>query len=289
MGDSKERIMATALAVSADQKAWDATQLAALKQIGLADAPQGDLALFLHYSQRTGLDPFSRQIYMIGRWDGKSGSTRYTIQSSIDGLRIIAQRSGEYAGQTAPMWCGEDGVWQDVWLSKTPPTASKVGVYRQGFVEPLIAVARLSSYQPLNRDGKPMGLWATMPDVMLAKVAESLALRKAFPNDLSGIYTTEEMEQADVKATPVQPATLVKAVQDNIVEAEIVVDDSRQTIVSAIANATDKQELRQIWADNANDLNTPWVNSLGDTVTLAQLIMSRQKEVKTDSGVTSNA
>ena len=74
----------TALAVSNDQKMWDEKQLAALKQLGLANAPKADLAVFLHYAQRTGLDPFARQLYMIER------GGRYTIQASIDGLRIVA-------------------------------------------------------------------------------------------------------------------------------------------------------------------------------------------------------
>ena len=93
----------SALAVNGEQNFWDDQQLAALKQIGLANAPKAELAVFLHYSQRTGLDPFARQIYMIER------GGRYTIQASIDGLRIVAQRSGEYAGQVGPYWCGKDG------------------------------------------------------------------------------------------------------------------------------------------------------------------------------------
>jgi phage recombination protein Bet len=194
----------TALVVQSDQAFWDDKQLAALKTLGLEQASKPDLAVFLAYCQKTGLDPFARQIYMIGR------GGRFTIQASIDGLRIVAQRSGEYAGQTQPMWCGPDGAWTDVWLQSTPPSAAKVGVYRQGFSEPLIAVARLDSYAPTKNDGSLMGLWAKMPDVMLAKVAEALALRKAFPNDLSGIYSSEEMEQADSKAPIVKAATLAK-------------------------------------------------------------------------------
>jgi len=215
-----------ALAVTTEQAFWDEKQIAALNQLGLQGAPKGDLAVFLHFAQRTGLDPFARQIYMINR------GGRYTIQASIDGLRIVAQRSGEYAGQVGPFWCGADGEWTDVWLDSTPPIASKVGVNRKGFTEPLWAVARFDSYCPLGKDNKPMGLWNKMADVMLAKCAESLALRKAFPNDLSGIYTAEEMEQADVSnqapvtATVELPAKQFVANEDLTVDLRKILDEA---------------------------------------------------------------
>lgn len=187
----------TALALRSDQEFWDDKQLAALRQLGVENAGNGDLAVFLHQAQKTGLDPFSRQLYMIGRWS-KSG-TKWTIQASIDGLRIVAQRSGEYAGQVGPLWCGPDGEWRDVWLADEPPAAAKVGVLRTGFVEPVWGVARWGAYAQTTKEGKPTAMWARMGDVMLAKCAEALALRKAFPHDLSGIYTDDEMAQADRK------------------------------------------------------------------------------------------
>ena len=147
----------SALAVSPEQDFWDERQLAVLTTLGIRNAKKVDLALFLSYAQRTGLDPFSRQIYMIER------GGRFTIQASIDGLRVIAQRSGEYFGQTAPMWCGEDGVWSDVWLSSTPPAAAKIGVWRKNFQEATVAVATLDSYMPAKKDGSPMGLWSRCP------------------------------------------------------------------------------------------------------------------------------
>jgi phage recombination protein Bet len=144
------------------------------------------LAGFLHLCQRTALDPFTKQIYLVGRFDRRKGRKVYTSQTSIDGYRIIAQRSGEYAGQTAPEWCGPDGQWMDVWLANTPPAES-----------PVYAVARWSSYVQTGKEGKLQGLWEKMPDLMIAKCAEALALRKAFPQDLSGLYTTEEMGQSE--------------------------------------------------------------------------------------------
>lgn len=180
----------TALTITEDQASFNDTQLAALAQIGVDTNRPADVAVFFHQAKRTGLDPFNREIYMITR-KGKP-----TIQTGIDGFYKIANRAARANGGTwgipETLWCGEDGQWRDVWLSKKAPAAAKVTVERDGSKFTVVAV---------TDEYKAQGpLWDKMPARMVAKCAEALAIRKAFPGDLSGLYTSEEMMQADSPA-----------------------------------------------------------------------------------------
>ena len=143
-------------------------------------ATDDELKLFLHVADKSGLDPLSRQIYFIKR------SGKMTIQTGIDGFRAVADRTGQYVGSSDPVF-EENGEIP----SKATVTVNKVV---GGIVGNFTATARWEEYYP----GKSQGfMWNKMPHTMLGKCAEALALRKAFPAQLSGLYTDHEMDQAN--------------------------------------------------------------------------------------------
>lgn len=154
-----------------------------------------EFALFVTVANRRGLDPFRGHIFAIKRqqYDKRTGGyvEKMTIQIAHAGLLALAERTNGYRGTTDPLFAGEDGQWTDVWLSPKPPAACKVGVYRKGFVAPVMGVALWREYVQTGKDGQPMGLWKDKPTHMLEKCALSKALRRAFP-DMEDAFEDED-------------------------------------------------------------------------------------------------
>lgn len=169
-----------------------------LQHIGVDGAGESDLNVFFHQCKRTGLDPFARQIYMIAR-KGKQ-----TIQTGIDGYRLIGRRAADRAGDLItvhpPQWAHPDGGWRDVWMPAWGnPVGARVTIERNG--SPFTATALFDEYKQTKYNGGLTAMWTQRPAGQIAKCAEAAAWRMAFPQDLSGIYTDEEMGQADNAAS----------------------------------------------------------------------------------------
>lgn len=231
-------------------------------QKSLAERPV--VAAFLAHCAQTQLNPLARQIYCIAR--KSKGQLRWQIQISIDGARLVAERSGKYRGQTTPEFTGDGVTWTQVWLAEEPPKAARVGVRHEDFPEPLYAVALWDAYAVYDDvwesgrktgEKKPSAMWAKMGPLMLAKCAEMLALRKAFPQDLSGLYSSEEMQQAG--GAPVEPpASQRPAVAAEVPNPEPINDfEVEQNVTSTakrdwaadVAAATDIDGLRSVYRD----------------------------------------
>lgn len=175
---------------------WGENKARVLKDTICSELSPPEFSLFVEVCRAKKLDPFSRQIHAVMRWNSQARKKTMTIQTGIDGFRALAERTGKYAGQRGPFWCGDDGVWKDVWLSADPPSAAKVEVLRTDFSEPLVGVALFKEFSQSGQNGlNPM--WRKLGSVMIAKCAESVALRRGFPEELSGLYTDDEMRQAE--------------------------------------------------------------------------------------------
>ena len=163
--------------------AFNEEQLSLIKTTVAKGTTNDQLRLFLYTCKRTGLDPLAKQIHCIVR-NTKNGPVM-SIQTAIDGYRLVADRSGKYAGNDDPVYDNEE-----------KPTKATVTVYKivSGVRCAFTATARWEQYYPGELQGF---MWKKMPHLMLGKCAEALALRKAFPAELSGLYTNEEMQQAE--------------------------------------------------------------------------------------------
>lgn len=150
-----------------------------------------ELQLFFHACKRTGLDPLMKQIHAVKRWNSQENRYAMAIQTGIDGYRLIADRTGCYAGSSDAEY--------ELNLETGLPNVAKVTVTKlvNGLPCQFSASARWHEYCQTTKEGQPTSMWKKMPFLMLGKCAEALALRKAFPAELSGVYTHEEMMQAD--------------------------------------------------------------------------------------------
>lgn len=167
-----------------------------------------EFAFFVAFCEEKGINPWLRHIRPERVHNETTGRKEIRMICTIDALRVIALNTGQFQGRTGPSWSGPDGAWVDLWTNKEPPFAALVGVHRAGFRLPTLGTALWAAYCPVvqDRDGRPIPapFWERMGYFMLAKCAEAIALRAAFPEKLSGLYTPDEMQRV-VSARPPQP------------------------------------------------------------------------------------
>lgn len=183
----EDTAMSKELAIQQD---WDEKKVKLLKDTICKGSTNDEFELFIHACKRTGLDPFMKQVHAVKRWDSNLGREVMSIQTGIDGYRLIAERTGCYAPGREPIFVYDENK-KLISATSFVKKRTKDGTWHE-----ISHTAFYDEYVQTKKDGKPTAFWLKMPHGQLAKCAEALALRKAFPAELSGIYTTEEMSQA---------------------------------------------------------------------------------------------
>lgn len=243
-------------------------QISLIKDQIAVGASDGELQLFLYQAKKTGLDPLARQIYFIKRnvWnkDSKSFDSKMTIQTSIDGFRLIAERSNKYSGQDEPKFIEGSKYPKSctVTVYKIDPQGNRVGISATAFWE---------EYVQTDKSGNPTTTWIKMPHTMLSKVAEALALRKAFPQDLSGIYTNDEMLQADMPVLTERKIEIRRLSENTLNQLELEIKQGAYDSV-VVLERLEKAEKKLIdypdLLDRVKELHEQVVNDLKEVETV---------------------
>lgn len=165
---------------------------------------------FHNICMRTQLSPEMKQICPVPRFDTKLGRSTWTFQVQIDGFRLIAERTGRYAPGRQSDYAYND---KDQLISATSYVKKRTD---DGTWHEVAYTAFFKEYVQLTKEGNPTKFWKDMEHVMLGKCAESCALRKAFPADLSGLYTTEEMSQAHKEEAKIRDEFISQQQQQHI-------------------------------------------------------------------------
>lgn len=269
----------------AKQYGLSVPQLNALRATICVDATDAELEVHLITCKRLRFDPFARQCWFVKRLqkvqDENGTSTWQKVgrtETSIDGLRSVAEDSGEYEGQEPLQWYdGESGKWLDVWTLEYPPLAARASVYRKGHRTPMVAVAHWSEYVPTytkRENGQEVeyvvARWEKAGASQLAKCAEALALRRAFPRTLSGVHTSEELEHLGIDAAaagasygapaaaPAQ-AALPEKKPDGVAEQVMTKAQAEAVVEKAITMITQSTTMRELQAVQA--VSKPYENS----------------------------
>lgn len=217
--------------ITTSQAILSRDQIDLLKRTICRKGTDDELRLFVSQCNRSGLDPFTGQIYASFRWDNDLKREVMKAQTGIEGLRLIAARTGEYEGTDGPYWCGKDGKLMELWLEDTLPVAAVSKVYRKGHKVPAAGKVLWKEFAQYKKDGTLTQMWAKMPVNQIGKCSEAQALRKAFPQELSGFYIPEEIRseiQGDLVEQP--PVDMVKkvaekaAVEENVYLPDIEIE-----------------------------------------------------------------
>ncbi len=256
--------------ITADSSAFTQEQQRLITDVLCKGASPVEVEFCMNVAKRCGLDPFRRQIHFTKRYDGTLQREVLTPIVGIDGLRAIAARSGQYAGNDEPKFEVDE---RGLPIKATVTVYRLVQGHRVGFTASVWyseSVQMKGKYEGYGQNKKKVGeepnsMWAKRPFGQLGKCAEGAALRKAFPEDASGVYIEDEIGHEEEEA-PKAPAERTVFADGSSGEAEAPAP-TRKRAVDAATEVLPPSEVKhwsELLPDAWREVKTPSGGKLGD-------------------------
>lgn len=168
----------------------DPTLITVLGSSIFPGAKAESIAMVLDYCKARGLDPFLKPVHIVPFKDNKTGQYRDVIIPGLNLYRVQAVQTGALLGISEPAF----GPLQKFHFKSADgkntidlmaPEYAKVTVKRRlptGEVGEFTAIEFFAESVGLSNSRLPTAMWQKRPRGMLAKTAESQALRRGFPD-----------------------------------------------------------------------------------------------------------
>ncbi len=309
--------------------AYSAEQLKLIKRTVAKDCNADEFDLFIEICRHTMLDPFRKQIHCTIYNKDKPEKRQMVIITAVDGLRAVAARNGDYRPDDNEPTITFDESLKDPDRNPRGIEKAVVRAYKKdpdGGWNGVDGVAYWNEFAPIEEEvewvatgetwedsGKPKkkpkptgkysldpknpnSFWRRMPNLMLAKCAEAQALRKGWPEDLSGIYAPEELDSADaidVSATEVveqaeeqRRLTHVKAVNSILIQwtageeiKPVPLGELADRCFEFISKSESATQLETWWGMNVNAMKEFWAREKSDCLAVRQAYEKRIAEL----------
>lgn len=281
-------------------------QLKLIRQTVAADTNDMEFDLFVAAARHSGLDPFRKQISAIVFNKDNPAKRKMAIITTIDGLRVIAERSGQYRPDDNPPSFEIDNelkgptnplgiVSCTVKVFKRDQLGTWYACAGQAYWDEFAPIKDVWENRQKTGEQTVDANWKRMGRVMIAKCAEGQALRKAFPDAFSGLYEQTEMDRAIALDAAPSELLVQQAAQERLAYIggpSILFQMDAGSPLEALplgqiadkiaAQLSDMVDVRQVEAfENLNreGLKQFWAHSKGDALAVKAMIGKRTSEL----------
>ena len=166
---------------------------------GQGNVTEQEIALFIGMCRANKLNPFNKDAYLI-----KYSSEPATMVTSKDVFFKRANQNPNFDGMESGIVVvnAENKIEKrsgHIYLKNEQIIGAWCTVYRKDWSHPIYQEVNMSEYIGRKKSGEINSNWSLRPATMITKVAEATALRKAFTENLQGMYLAEETDNIVVE------------------------------------------------------------------------------------------